>query len=67
MDYIQCVLGRFDMHCCSPDRVPIVNGDMLMKSQCHHNDSERAQMLEITYAFIIGNLIYAQVCTHVVA
>ena len=40
-----------------------MNGDVLPKSQCPQNDNERAQMQNILYAFIVGRLMYAQVCT----
>ena len=61
--YINKVLERLNMKDCSPSIAPIVKGDRLEFSQCLKNDLEREHMKNISYASIVGNLMYAQVCT----
>ena len=51
------------MQSCSSGKVPIVNGDRFSKGQCPHNDIERDHMKAVPYSLVMGNLIYAQVCT----
>ena len=51
------------MQLCSSSNALIVKGDRFSKSQCHHNDIERDKMKAIPYSSIVGNLMYAQVCT----
>ncbi|KAL0337592.1 UNVERIFIED_CONTAM: Retrovirus-related Pol polyprotein from transposon TNT 1-94 [Sesamum calycinum] len=60
--YINKVLERFQMKDCSPSVAPIVKGDKLHLNQCPRNDLKREQMKDISYAFAIGILMYAQVC-----
>ena len=47
----------------SPSIALIVKGDKFNLDQCSKNDLEREQMKNIPYAFAIGSLMYAQVCT----
>uniref|UniRef100_A0A2N9GN46 CCHC-type domain-containing protein n=1 Tax=Fagus sylvatica TaxID=28930 RepID=A0A2N9GN46_FAGSY len=61
--YINKVLKRFRMNDCSPSVAPIVKGDRFNLNQCPKNDLEREQMKNIPYAFAVGSLMYAQVCT----
>ena len=42
---------------------PIVKGDRFNLNQCPQNDFEREQMKNILYTSVVGNLMYAQVCT----
>ena len=51
------------MQSCSSGKTPIVKGDGFSKGQCSQNDTERDQMKAIPYSSIMGNLMYAQVCT----
>ena len=51
------------MKSCSFGKTPIVNGDRFSKGQCPHNDIERDRMKAISYSSVVGNLMYAQVCT----
>ena len=48
---------------CSPSVVSIVKGDRFDLNQCPKNDFERKQMKNISYASVVGSLMYAQVCT----
>ena len=61
--YIDRVLERFNMQCCSVSDAPIVKGDKLSERQCPKNDLERIQMKDIPYASALGSLMYAQTCT----
>ena len=48
---------------CSPSVAPIVKGDRFNFNQCPKNNFERESMKNISYASIVGSLMYAQVCT----
>ena len=48
---------------CSPGVTPIVEGDKFSLNQCPSNDLEKKEMKNIPYAFAVGSLMYAQVCT----
>jgi hypothetical protein len=61
--YINKILERFRMKDCSPSIAPIVKGDRFNLNQCPKNDFEREQMKNIPYAYVVGSLMYAQVCT----
>jgi transposase InsO family protein len=61
--YINKVLKRFRMNDYPPSVAPIVKGDRFNLNQCPKNDLEREQMKNIPYAFAVGSLMYAQVCT----
>jgi len=61
--YIDKVLKRFNMHSCSSCAAPVQKGDKLSKSQCPQNDNDKVEMKQIPYAFAVGSLMYAQVCT----
>ena len=62
--YIERILKRFNMQLCSFGKAPIVKGDILSEGQYPHNDIERDKMKAVSYSSIVGNLMYAQVCTH---
>ena len=64
--YIEKVLKRYNMQNCSPSVAPIVKGDKFSKYQCPKTDLERAEMKQIPYASVVGSLMYAQVCTHLI-
>ncbi|RVX19854.1 Retrovirus-related Pol polyprotein from transposon TNT 1-94 [Vitis vinifera] len=61
--YINKVLKRFRMKDCSPRIDPIMKGDRFNLDQCPKNDLEWEQMKNIPYAYVVGSLMYAQVCT----
>ena len=62
--YINKILERFRMERCKANVVPIQKGDIFYeKSQCPKNDLEKEEMKDITYASIVGSLMYAQTCT----
>jgi hypothetical protein len=61
--YIEKVLKRFGMNNCSTSVAPIIKRDKFNKDQCPQNALEQEQMKKISYAFAVGSLLYAQVCT----
>ncbi|RVX00432.1 Retrovirus-related Pol polyprotein from transposon TNT 1-94 [Vitis vinifera] len=61
--YINKVLKRFRMKNCSPSVSSIVKGDRFNLNQCLKNNLEKKQMKNISYAFAVGSLMYAKVCT----
>ena len=61
--YIEKVLKRFRMKDCTPIVAPIIKEDKFSMNQYPHNELERKQMKNISYAFAVGSLMYAQVCT----
>ena len=56
---INKILERFLMKDCSPSVAPIVKGDRFNLNQCSKNDFEREQMKNISYASVVGSLMYA--------
>ena len=61
--YINKVFERFCMKDCSPGIAPIVKCDRFSLNQCPSNDLEKKEMKNISYAFVVRSLMYAQVCT----
>ena len=61
--YMNKVLERFQMKDCSPSITPIVKCDRFNLNQCPKNDIEVEEMNNIPYAFVVRNLMYAQVCS----
>ena len=43
--------------------MPVVKGDRFSKDQCPKNDFERGSVKDVPYSSVVGNLMYAQVCT----
>ncbi|KAH9687283.1 hypothetical protein KPL70_014708 [Citrus sinensis] len=62
--YIERILKRFNLQSCAPGKAQISKGDKLSKSQCADNDVDKARMQKVSYASVVGSLMYAQVCTH---
>jgi len=62
--YIERVFDRFNMKSCKPCTTPIQKGEKLSKSQCPKDDDGTAKMDKAPFAFTVGSLMYAQVCTH---
>ena len=61
--YIEHILKTFNMQSCSFGKAPIVKDDRFSKGQSLQNDIERDQTKAFPYSSIVGNLMYAQVCT----
>ncbi|GKC36073.1 putative RNA-directed DNA polymerase [Tanacetum coccineum] len=61
--YIERLLNRFNMQHCSPTVAPVIKGDVFGSHQCPKTKVEYEEMKRIPYAFVVGSLMYAQVCT----
>ena len=57
--YIYRVLKIFNMQMCKAGDVPIVKGDKVSNEQCPNNYLEKEAMKTISYASVIGSLMYA--------
>ncbi len=57
--YIDRIIKRFNMHKCSIGIVSIQKGDKFSLNQCPKNDVEHKEMKSISYASVVGNLMYA--------
>ena len=64
--YIECILKMFIMQSCSSGKAPNAKGGRFSKGQCPRNDIERDQMKTVPYSSIMGCLMYAQVCIHLI-
>lgn len=51
------------MQLCSTNVASIQKGDKLSNKQCPRNDLEREHMKKISYAPVVGSLMYTQTCT----
>ena len=51
------------MHNCSCSVALVVKWDIFCELKCPKNDLEKKQMDKIPYAYAIGSIMYAQVCT----
>ena len=51
------------MQNCSSNVAPVVKGDIFCELQCPKNDLEKKHMDKISYASVVGSIMYAQVCT----
>ncbi|GJT49772.1 retrovirus-related pol polyprotein from transposon TNT 1-94 [Tanacetum coccineum] len=61
--YIDKILTKYSMQNCSPNVAPVVKGDKFGAYQCPKNKLKQEEMRLKPYAFVVGNLTYAQVCT----
>ncbi|WVZ96966.1 LOW QUALITY PROTEIN: hypothetical protein U9M48_042541, partial [Paspalum notatum var. saurae] len=61
--YIDKVLKRFNMHDSKKGFLPMSLGTILSKTQCPSTTDEQKRMSEIPYAFAIGSIMYAMICT----
>ena len=61
--YIDRILKRFNLQSYAPGKASISKGDKLSKSQCPDNDVDKARMQTISYASVVGSLMYTHICT----
>jgi hypothetical protein len=61
--YLEKVLKKFSMHAYNPMPAPIVKGDKFESFHSPRNQYEINQMKSVSYASIVGSLLYDQVCT----
>ena len=48
---------------CSSSVAPILKGDIFYLNQCLRNNFEQEHMNNISYALVVGSLMYPKVCT----
>jgi hypothetical protein len=60
--YIEKVLDRFKLKNCSASVALIIKWDKFSNDQCPQNALEQDQIKNISYASIVGSLLYAWVC-----
>jgi hypothetical protein len=61
--YIDKVLKRYGMENYKPENTLVAKGDKFSLDQCQKTELEKSEMHQISYTFLIGSLMYAQVCT----
>eukprot|EP00253_Pinus_taeda_P028030 PITA_28030 len=61
--YIEKILSRFGMNNVKPVSVPLASHFKLSSSLCPNSDDEKEYMSRISYANVVGCLMYAMVCT----
>ncbi|KAI4346140.1 hypothetical protein L6164_013215 [Bauhinia variegata] len=61
--YIEKVLERFNMGNAKPVGTPLAGHFKLSKKQCLTGKIGREEMEKVPYAFVVGSLMYAMVCT----
>jgi Reverse transcriptase (RNA-dependent DNA polymerase) len=62
--YIDEILKRYGMENCKPGNIPIAKGNKFSLDQCSKIELEKSEMQQISYASLIGSLMYAHVYTH---
>ena len=62
-EYVKKVLNRFNMNKAKPVSTPLGSYFKLSKEQSPKTEEERDHISKVPYASIIGNLMYAIVCT----
>ena len=62
--YIETILHKFNMQECKSINVPILVGLRLYTEQCPKTQEEEEEnMFHVSYANVVGSLMYAMVCT----
>ena len=62
-NYLKKILRPFNMQDCKPISTPLPVNFKLFSSMCPNNKAERKEMSRVPYAFIVGSLIFALICT----
>jgi hypothetical protein len=61
--YIKKVLKKYNMHKCSASPASIVEDDKFGQFQHPNNEYEASKMRAVPHTLVVGNTMYAQVCT----
>jgi hypothetical protein len=61
--YIDKNFKRYGMKNYKPENIHVAKGDKFSLDQCPKTEHEKSEMHQISYASLIGSLMYAQVCT----
>jgi hypothetical protein len=57
------VLKQYGMKQCKPRDTPVTKGDKFSLNQYPKTELEKSEMQNISYASVVGSIMYAQVCT----
>jgi hypothetical protein len=60
--YIEKILQRFNMDKCKSVTSPFANHFKLSHDGCPKVDKEKKEMKNVSYASVVGSLMYAMVC-----
>jgi hypothetical protein len=61
--YIEKILKRYSMENYKPENTSIAKGDKFSLDQCPKTELKKLEIHQISYASLIGSLMYDQVCT----
>ena len=61
--YIEKVLQRFNMDKAKAVSCPLVNYFKLSSKQCPSTDKDKEEIEKVSYALVVGSLMYVMVCT----
>jgi Reverse transcriptase (RNA-dependent DNA polymerase) len=61
--YIDKILKRYGVRNYKPENTPVAKGDKFSLDQCPKTELEKSEIHQISYASLIGSLMYDQVCT----
>ena len=61
--YIDLILKRFNIETSKRGYLPTSHGIHLFKKICPKTPEERKRMNEISYALVVGSIMYAMLCT----
>lgn len=61
--YIDKILKRYGMKHCKQGNTPVVKRDKFSLNQCSKKELEKSEIHQITYASVVGSLMYDHVCT----
>jgi Reverse transcriptase (RNA-dependent DNA polymerase) len=61
--YIDKILKRYGMKNYKSENTHVAKGDKFSLVQCQKIELEKSEIHQISYASLIGSLMYAQVCT----
>ena len=61
--YVEKILIRFGMQNVKPVNIPLASHFKLSSSLCPSNKDENDYMSHVTYANVVGSLMYVMVCT----
>ena len=61
--YIKKVLEKFNMGSSKPVSTPLAGHFKLSSKQCPTSEKDKEEMKKVSYASVVGSLMYVMVCT----
>ncbi|KAE8660160.1 acyl-CoA dehydrogenase family member 10-like [Hibiscus syriacus] len=62
-NYLKKILSRFNMQDCKPIYTPLSINFKLSSSMSPNSKEERMEMSQVSYASVVGSLMFAMICT----